>query len=511
MKKIVLLFALIVGGGFSTIAQNNNALITPDGTSFPRKSLVSTTDVSIIPNPAVSQLVYNTNAAISGVGADGAGYYFWNGTNWKKLAVGPVSGGASSLPTTGIVLSETETNSPLSNAGYSLIGKVTSTFQQYTPTNPFYEWTSSVNQTSVPNGRVWQSTSLVNNKMMVFGGYNPSNFAPYYNTGGLLDLATNTWSPTSLTNAPSPRGLHTAITAGSKVIIWGGRFQSASADNFLSDGRIYDEPTNTWATISGTNAPLGRQDHTAIWTGSKMIIWGGNTAPVAGNLTNTGAIYDLATDSWTTMSTTNAPIGRYGHSAIWTGNKMIVWGGFPNNSSSVTNTGGIYDLATDSWTSISTANPPIARMNHLAIWSGSKMYIFGGTQYAGSGNMANGAIYDPSNDTWSVMTGGGGDGNLKGVYLGNDKIMVANGLGFSSMYVNIYNTNTDTWLGIPSNSYTPASNNRAHFSFVWNGTKGVVWGGNQQYGPPYDTSGGIIGLTSYQSIAETPFYLFKKN
>ena len=32
-------------------------------------------------------------------------------------------------------------------------------------------------------------------------------------------------------------------------------------------------------------------------------------------------------DSWTATSTTNAPTGRTGHTAVWTGSEMIVWGG----------------------------------------------------------------------------------------------------------------------------------------------------------------------------------------
>ena len=53
-----------------------------------------------------------------------------------------------------------------------------------------------------------------------------------------------------------------------------------------------------------------------------MIIWGGF------NTENTGGRYNPDTDSWTTTSTVNAPDGRYGHTAVWTGNEMIIWGGY---------------------------------------------------------------------------------------------------------------------------------------------------------------------------------------
>ena len=33
-------------------------------------------------------------------------------------------------------------------------------------------------------------------------------------------------------------------------------------------------------------------------------------------------------DTWTATSTTDAPDARYNHTAVWTGSEMIVWGGF---------------------------------------------------------------------------------------------------------------------------------------------------------------------------------------
>ena len=54
-----------------------------------------------------------------------------------------------------------------------------------------------------------------------------------------------------------------------------------------------------------------------------MIVWGGND----GDRLNTGGRYNPSTNSWTATSTTNAPTARAVHTAVWTGNEMIVWGG----------------------------------------------------------------------------------------------------------------------------------------------------------------------------------------
>ena len=86
--------------------------------------------------------------------------------------------------------------------------------------------------------------------------------------------------------------------------------------------------TDQWGATSTINAPAARTSHTAVWTGSEMIIWGGFDN-VIGN-SNTGGRYNPSTDSWIATSTTNAPARRSDHTAVWTGREMIVWGGFDN-------------------------------------------------------------------------------------------------------------------------------------------------------------------------------------
>ena len=66
--------------------------------------------------------------------------------------------------------------------------------------------------------------------------------------------------------------------------------------------------TDQWGATSTSNAPPGRADHTAVWTGSEMIVWGGLETQVT---LNTGGRYNPSTDSWTATSTTNAPSGRH--------------------------------------------------------------------------------------------------------------------------------------------------------------------------------------------------------
>jgi len=57
-------------------------------------------------------------------------------------------------------------------------------------------------------------------------------------------------------------------------------------------------------------------------------------------------------DTWSATSLTNAPTARANHTAVWTGSEMIVWGGDGNGFSHLDN-GGRYNPITDSWTATS--------------------------------------------------------------------------------------------------------------------------------------------------------------
>lgn len=60
------------------------------------------------------------------------------------------------------------------------------------------------------------------------------------------------------------------------MIVWGGIFSDGSQQYFNSGG-VYNPVANAWTPTSLINAPRGRQDHNAVWTGASMVIWGGNT------------------------------------------------------------------------------------------------------------------------------------------------------------------------------------------------------------------------------------------
>jgi N-acetylneuraminic acid mutarotase len=121
------------------------------------------------------------------------------------------------------------------------------------------------------------------------------------------------------------------------MIVWGGADPLTST--IFNTGGQYDPVGNTWTTATTTaGAPTARYSHTAVWTGTRMIVWGGyDGAPL-----NTGGQYDPVSNTWTTATTTaGAPTVRNGYTAVWTGTRMIVWGG-ADSTPTYFNTGGQY-------------------------------------------------------------------------------------------------------------------------------------------------------------------------
>jgi hypothetical protein len=62
--------------------------------------------------------------------------------------------------------------------------------------------------------------------------------------------------------------------------------------------------------------------------------------------TNTGARYNPGTGAWVATPLLRAPEQRDAHTAVWTGSQMLIWGGVPDPDTRYTNTGAVYYVDT---------------------------------------------------------------------------------------------------------------------------------------------------------------------
>jgi N-acetylneuraminic acid mutarotase len=314
--------------------------------------------------------------------------------------------------------------------------------------------------TGAPAARVGHTAIWTGTEMIVWGG-NYSN-----STGYRYNPMTDTWSAISTQGAPSSRSGHTAIWTGTEMIIWGG---TSSNYNWLDDGARYNPVTDTWQSISLQGAPSARGSHSAVWTGSEMLIWGGRSGGYFPTYPPEGGRYNTVSDTWQSMSTANVPTDRTSQEAVWTGTEMIVWGG---------SDGGRYDPNTDSWMSVSSQNAPIPRGGHSIVWTGNEMIVWGG--YDGQQYLDSGGKYNPVTDSWVPTSQSNAPlprSDHSAVWTGA-KMIVWGGY-YRTRLGGQYDPVNDTWF------YTTSLDSpvgRSYHTAIWTGSQMVIWGGSDGLG-----------------------------
>jgi len=284
-----------------------------------------------------------------------------------------------------------------------------------------------------------------------------------------------------IAQAPYRRYNHSAVWTGTEMIIWGG-FNNGTSSYYTTDGARYNPTTDTWTAMSDVNSPAGVQSGTAVWTGTEMIVWGGE-GPLGTQL-NTGGRYNPTTDTWTPTSTSGAvPTGRVYHSAVWTGTEMIIWGGA--TLTGFTNTGGRYNPATDSWTATSIGtNVPVARTYPTAVWTGVYVVVWGGSNGAGGVTTNTGGRYNPATDAWLATSVGPGvpTARMYHTAIWSGAAMIVWGGSANSSFTSNTNTGSrydpsaNTWAVTSTGLNVPAL--RAGHVALWTGTEMIVWGGH---------------------------------
>ncbi len=237
----------------------------------------------------------------------------------------------------------------------------------------------------------------------------------------------------------------------------------------------------------------GRIFHSAIWTGEEMIVWGGGAEH---HFHDDGGIYNPFNDKWRPVSQKNAPSGRWGHAAVWTGTEMIIWGG--RNSFSPTQhkkDGARYNPATDSWVAMSLEGAPEPRSQMAAVWTGRELIVWGGW---GDGGVCSptGGRYNPKTDTWTPLpTENVPEARMEPAFVWTGQEMIVWG-GLLQGEKNTsdtgarYNPEKNIWTPLPAKGTHDSA--RGHQA-VWTGTEMIVWGGGHLDG---DGPAINVGLTT---------------
>ena len=302
-------------------------------------------------------------------------------------------------------------------------------------------------------------------EMLVWGGFASYLDVPW---GARYDPASDSWRTMSETNAPTPRELATGVWTGTRMLMWGGR-SSWSGDPLFASGGAYDPETDTWEAMPTNNAPAVRGGHSGIWSGTEMIIWGGGL--------NTGSRFDPARNQWTKTELLDEP-GLMDGSAVWTGTELLVWGGKRSDGWVVSlNTGGRYRPDENVWRPMSTNGAPEARSYHTAVWDGTEMLVWGGL--TDDYRYPPGARYNPATDTWRELSTNNSPVGRVGhsaFWTGTEMIIWGGRQGGQASFDSgaRYDPKTDQWVAMrTADELGP----RGQPISVWTGREMIVWGG----------------------------------
>jgi hypothetical protein len=131
------------------------------------------------------------------------------------------------------------------------------------------------------------------------------------------------------------------------MIVWGGTDFSSQHSYYFNDGGRYNPAANSWTAVPTGGGPAARCYHTAVWTGSAMVLFGGQGD--SGYLSDTWSYYPYAPAVRITRSSpTSADVAW----PVWSSTLRLC---------QTTN------LAAGQWTTVTNAVTQVGSENHVTV------------------------------------------------------------------------------------------------------------------------------------------------
>jgi N-acetylneuraminic acid mutarotase len=231
-------------------------------------------------------------------------------------------------------------------------------------------------------------TYIGDNKILLFGGKNIVWTKDELNDTWIFDLTTKEWTdvtpPTG--DNPSVRHSHEIVYVGSdKAIMFGGTHSS----DYYNDVWEFDTANYEWTELmvndpSPTGQPEVRSSHSMVYVDdNKILMFGGSNWVSDIVYFDDTWIYDVSGNSWTEITGATNPLDRSSAGMTYddVNDKVVLFGGFSDTASDEMNDTWEFDVATETWTEITTSTTPSKRTScSLAYTGNGRVIMFGGRE-----------------------------------------------------------------------------------------------------------------------------------
>ena len=308
--------------------------------------------------------------------------------------------------------------------------------------------------------------------------------------------SSSTRSPSPSTSSPTVPGPPSTVTTAPPLrptnCIDPAEFQVAS--------RTPEQGRSCWTRIPAASI-AGRVDHGAVWTGSEMVVWGGN-APLDRDFAD-GAAWNPTAGKWRKMA--DSPLSsRRDPTVVWTGTEVLVWSGYQSYQTMPLPDGAAWNPVTDTWRPI-TPLPSSAPRGHTAAWVAGRLVVWGGE----GGSL--GWEYDPEADEWRQMPPSGlpplrpRGYDYIAVSTGTELLVWIRGEDYwtSRWRGAAYNPATGSWTAVASAPVLDKDASSLHYTPF---SKCTTWTGSQVITPMFghDMAGQATrGWVAYDRAADT--------
>jgi galactose oxidase-like protein/carboxypeptidase family protein/glyoxal oxidase-like protein/Kelch motif protein len=214
----------------------------------------------------------------------------------------------------------------------------------------------------------------------------------------IYNWATNTWTQVPDMNAGRWYPTNTTLSNGDVLVISG---TIDSSSNYNEIPQVYQVATNSWRTLSSAQFHTQTYPFMFLAPNGKVFLAGWNP--------DTRYLDTSGTGAWTFVANHLHDWRNYGTAVMYDAGKILVIGGDGDTSTrTVTNTAEKIDLnaATPAWSYVASMHYARRQLNATLLPDGTVL-VTGGSSHTGfddyTGAVLPAEIYNPATNTWTVM------------------------------------------------------------------------------------------------------------